>query len=66
MNNVHDMKLCFNKNKRTAVGDIINCPVCNTVMMKRYNKHQFCSTKGAGNCMDMYYSKINGVTHETT
>ena len=48
--------------KNVQIGSDIVCPVCGKVLIKKTKDHVFCSNgrnKGAGNCKDAYWNKID-------
>lgn len=44
--------------KAAKVGDIINCPSCNTPFEKTHYQQAFCKTKGKTKCKDKYWNTV--------
>lgn len=59
---ISTLKDKYNFAKIALVGESIECPVCEKVLIKKTKDHVFCSngrTKGAGNCKDGYWNKVD-------
>ncbi|AUR95938.1 hypothetical protein NVP1215B_020 [Vibrio phage 1.215.B._10N.222.54.F7] len=59
LNEPNEMIRIKRSNEHATLKSIINCPTCNTDIVKeRYNTN-FCSNKGNGNCKDGFYQATN-------
>jgi hypothetical protein len=56
------MKMRYILAKSRKIGEEIMCPSCGSILIKKTKDHVFCSngrTKGAGNCKDAYWNKVD-------
>jgi len=50
----------YSINKKTKVGDVIECACCGKLMTKKSYQSQFCSNNGSDNCKDNYWNRVDG------
>ena len=49
------MKNVYEENKNKSKGDVMVCPYCGKMIIKKSYQHKFCNTK----CKDKYWNIIN-------
>lgn len=63
-NKIDKLKAAYDNTKSAKIGDRISCPTCGKSIVKKTKDHAFCSngrSKGAGNCKDGYWNKVDPV-----
>jgi hypothetical protein len=56
MDRQDEMIHLYTTNDNAAVGDVISCPVCKQVFIKKSYQQKFCGNKGHNNCKDKFWN----------